>query len=70
MLFERLDNKVKVQKIIYSNHLVNAGEPTVIHHICNYLGLGIALKVLNKLETGADYRRVDEHTIKLEFKMK
>lgn len=58
LLLEPLDNKLKVQKIIYSNHLVNAGEPTVILCICNYLGVGIDLKILNGLDTGIDYSQV------------
>lgn len=57
LLLEPLDNKLKVQRIMYSIQL-NAGEPTVILCICNYLGLGIVLKTLNKLETGIDYGQV------------
>jgi len=58
LLLEPCDNKV--QRIIYSNQL-NAGEPTVILCICNYLGLGVALKILNELETGIDYGQVSKY---------
>lgn len=48
LLLEPLDNKLKVQRMMYLNQL-NAGELAVILCICNYLGLGIALKILNEL---------------------